>query len=125
MNMQNRFSWGTVLFAFVLPVAAAIGAGCGQGQTFFQKGDHVVIIGNGLADRMQHHGWLETYLQAELPGLELVIRNQGFTGDRIDHRPRSEGFMTEDEYLALSQADVIFAMFGYNESYDGEPAQFR
>ena len=124
MNMQNRFPWGTVLFAFVLTVAVTIGAACGRGQTFFQKGDHVVIIGNGLADRMQHHGWLETYLQAELPGLELVIRNQGFTGDRIDHRPRSEGFMTEDEYLALSQADVIFAMFGYNESYDGEPAQF-
>ena len=124
MNMQNRFPWGTVLFAFVLTVAVTIGAACGRGQAFFQKGDHVVIIGNGLADRMQHHGWLEAYLQAELPGLELVIRNQGFTGDRIAHRPRSEGFMTEDEYLALSQADVIFAMFGYNESYDGEPAQF-
>ena len=124
MNMQNRFPWGTVLFAFVLTVAVTIGAACGRGQTFFQNGDHVVIIGNGLADRMQHHGWLETYLQAELPGLELVIRNQGFTGDRIDHRPRSEGFMTVDEYLALSKADVIFAMFGYNESYDGEPAQF-
>ena len=80
MNMQNRFPWGTVLFAFVLTVAVTIGAACGRGQTFFQKGDHVVIIGNGLADRMQHHGWLETYLQAELPGLELVIRNQGFTG---------------------------------------------
>jgi lysophospholipase L1-like esterase/azurin/glucose/arabinose dehydrogenase len=124
MNMQNRFPWGTVLLAFVLTVAVTVGAGCGQGQAFFQKGDHIVIIGNGLADRMQHHGWLETYLQAELSGLELVIRNQGFTGDRINHRPRSEGFMTEDEYLALSQADVIFAMFGYNESYDGEPAQF-
>ena len=124
MNMQNRFPWGTVFFAFVLTVAVTIGAACGRDQTFFQKGDHVVIIGNGLADRMQHHGWLETYLQAELPGLELVIRNQGFTGDRIDHRPRSEGFMTVDEYLALSKADVIFAMFGYNESYDGEPAQF-
>ncbi len=107
-----------------LALAVSIAAACGPGQAFFQQGDHVVIIGNGLADRMQHHGWLEAYLQSELPELELVIRNQGFTGDRIDHRPRSEGFMTADEYLALSQADVIFAMFGYNESYDGEPAQF-
>ena len=56
--------------------------------------------------------------------LELVIRNQGFSGDRIDHRPRVEGFPAPDDYLGLSQADVIFAMFGYNESFDGEPAQF-
>ena len=25
------------------------------------KGDHISIIGNTLADRMQHDGWLETY----------------------------------------------------------------
>ncbi len=90
----------------------------------FEQGDHVVIIGHALADRMQHDGWLETVLQAELPELELVIRNQGFTGDRIDHRPRSEGFPSSDDYLGLSQADVIFAMFGYNESYGADPAGF-
>ena len=27
------------------------------------KGDHISLIGNTLADRMQHDGWLETYLQ--------------------------------------------------------------
>ena len=25
-----------------------------------EKGDHVCYIGNTLADRMQHHAWLET-----------------------------------------------------------------
>ena len=30
-----------------------------------QPNDHVCFIGNTLADRMQHHGWLETYLQAD------------------------------------------------------------
>jgi lysophospholipase L1-like esterase/azurin/glucose/arabinose dehydrogenase len=104
--------------------ALALLSACGPTQTFFQPGDHVVLIGGGLADRMQHDGWLEAYLQAELPDLQLVIRNQGFTGDRIDHRPRVEGFPTADEYLALSGADVVFAMFGYNESFDGEPDAF-
>jgi lysophospholipase L1-like esterase len=107
-------------------LACLVGASaCANTPVPFQEGDHVVIIGNALADRMQHDGWLEAYLQAELPDLHLVIRNQGFTGDRIDHRPRSEGFPTADETLGLSQADVIFAMFGYNESYDGDPDQFR
>ena len=90
----------------------------------FEPGDHVVLIGNALPDRMQHDGWLEAYLQVALPEHELVIRNQGFTGDRIDHRPRSEGFPTPDDYLGLSRADVVFAMFGYNESFDGDPEGF-
>ena len=100
------------------------GAACGRAQTHFEPGDHVVIIGNGLADRMQHDGWLESYLQAELPDLQLVIRNQGFAGDRVDHRPRVEGFPAPDDYLGLSQANLILAMFGYNESFDADPAEF-
>ena len=27
--------------------------------------DTICIVGNTLAERMQHHGWLETYLQAQ------------------------------------------------------------
>jgi len=30
----------------------------------FNDGDHISIVGNALADRMQHDGWLETLLQA-------------------------------------------------------------
>ena len=32
-----------------------------------QKGDHICLIGNTLADRMQHDGWLETYLYSRFP----------------------------------------------------------
>lgn len=105
--------------AFVLALA-----GCESPAFEFQKGDHLVIVGNALADRMQHDGWMEAYLQAELPGHELVIRNHGFTGDRVDDRPRSRGFPTAGDYLSLSEANVIFAMFGYNESFDDDPQQF-
>ena len=119
-TMQNislpRISFLTLLATSMLA--------CQPAQQHFQEGDHVVILGNALADRMQHHGWLEAYIQTELPDLQLVFRNHGFTGDRIDHRPRSNGFPTAEEYLTTSKADVIFAMFGYNESFDGEPAQF-
>ena len=93
------------LFALLLVVA-----GCGQPPIELDPGERVVLIGSALADRMQHHGWLETYLQAALPEHELVIRNHGFSGDRIDHRPRSEGFPSPDDYLGLSQATAIFAI---------------
>ncbi len=106
------------------PLALLITAACTTPKLELKEGDHIVVIGNALAERMQHDGWLETYLQLARPKLKLVIRDQGFTGDRIDHRPRTKGLPSPDDYLGLSQADVIFAMFGYNESYDDDPTGF-
>ena len=37
------------------------------GNLELRKGDHICIIGNTLADRMQHDGWLETYLHSRFP----------------------------------------------------------
>jgi len=89
--------------------------------------DHIAIIGNNLADRMQHHGWLETYLQAEFPRHRLTIRNLGFTGDEVKTRPRSASFGSADQWLSKVQADVVFCFFGYNEALRGQPglATFR
>jgi putative heme-binding domain-containing protein len=83
-------------------------------------GDHISIIGNTLADRMQHDGWLETVLHARFPEHELRIRNLGFSGDELTLRLRSSGFGSPDEHLKIHATDVVFAFFGYNESYAGE-----
>lgn len=87
-----------------------------------KQGDRVCIIGNTLADRMQHHGWLETYFQALYPKHELVFRNLGFAGDEVSNRPRSANFGSPDEWLSRCKADVIFCFFGYNEALRGEAA---
>ncbi len=94
-------------------------------QDFFGQGESVVILGGGLADRLQHTGWLEAYLQADLAGQHVSFRNHGYTGDRVDHRPRNQGFLSADDYLTLSKATTVFAMFGYNASFDGDPLAFR
>ena len=86
----------------------------------FQKGDIISIIGNGLGDRMQHDGWMETLLQSALPKMELSFRNMSVTGDRVGSYPRSKGFLNMDKYQQHVKADVLFAFFGYNESFDGE-----
>ncbi len=101
--------------------------GCSPEQNVeLQKGDSIAIIGNSLADRMQHDGWLETYIHATHPDHELVIRNLGFTGDQIHHRPRAHvNFGDSDSHLTRVRADVIFAMFGYNESFDDRPEEYR
>ena len=76
-------------------------------------------------------------LQARFPKHELTVRNLGFSGDEIATRLRSKNFGTPDEWLsgiatpiggyqenrfenANTKADVVFAFFGYNESYAGE-----
>ncbi len=81
--------------------------------------DRIAIIGNTLADRMQHDGWLEHNLQIRFPDLKLSVRNLGFSADTIDVRLRSSGFGTPDEHLQRIGADVVFMMFGFNESFDG------
>ena len=85
-----------------------------------QKGDRIAILGNGLADRMQHDGWLETFLQARFPEHELVVRHLGFTGDELTVRMRSKGFGSPEDWLERTQATVVFAFFGWNESFRDE-----
>ncbi|WP_406694003.1 PVC-type heme-binding CxxCH protein [Singulisphaera sp. Ch08] len=92
------------------------------GSLEVRPGDHISLIGNTLADRMQHDGWLETYLYSRFPDRDLVVRNLGFSGDEIDlsRRIRSKDFGTPDHWLTFTKADVIFAFFGYNESFAGQ-----
>ncbi len=110
-----------------------------------EHGDHICIIGNTLADRMQHDGWLETYFHSRFPQHDLTFRNLGFSGDELSLRMRSQAFGTPDQWLYGSapvpepnrlttrigvrdnrfettntKADVVFAFFGYNESFAGE-----
>lgn len=89
-------------------------------QFAFQKGERVCIVGNSLADRMQHDGWLETLIQSKAADQQLVIRNLGYSGDTITKRPRAANSPSLEDYLVLCKADVILCFFGYNESYAGD-----
>lgn len=98
---------------------SAGGAGEPMAKNSIRKGDHISIIGNTLADRMQHDGWLETYFYTRFPKHNLVFRNLGFASDEVTLRDRSDGFGSADDWLRRCKTDVIFAFFGYNESFAG------
>lgn len=114
-------------------------------QLELKPGDHICIVGNTLAERMQHMGWLETRLHARFPEHKFVFRNLGYSADELTVRLRSMDFGTPDEWLkgeskipqpgklnpdapvrqnrfelTNTRADVIFAFFGYNESFAGQ-----
>src|ERR1700747_2054072 len=96
MTKRCVFWYGlTALCTLLLQAAAPDGVE-------LKPGDHICIIGNTLADRMQHDGWLETLFHSRFPKDELVFRNLGFSGDELNLRLRSQSFGTPDQWLAGS-----------------------
>ena len=88
-------SWGVALALWTLPAGTNPSMVQARQQPFaLQPNDHICIIGNTLAERLQYDGWLETMLQARFPKHELVVRNLGFSGDEINTRLRSKNFGT-------------------------------
>ncbi|MFM7055321.1 MAG: PVC-type heme-binding CxxCH protein [Planctomycetota bacterium] len=84
------------------------------------RGDRIVVIGNTLAERSQGFGQFEAMLQQAYPELELVVRHLAWSGDEIGVQPRPDNFADTEQHLLHEQADVVVAMFGFNESFAGE-----
>src|SRR5436305_87065 len=101
-----------------LAFTAATWAGAAE-KLELKPGDHVAIIGNTLADRMQHSGYFEALTYDRFPKHALVFRNLSMSADEITTRPRSADFGTPEEWLTKVQADVVLAFFGFNESFKG------
>ncbi|PQO41518.1 PVC-type heme-binding CxxCH protein [Blastopirellula marina] len=104
------------LLAAVLAMAGVVRA---EAKLELKKGDKIVYIGNTLAERMQYYPRFETLLQARFPELELQVRNLGWSADEINLRPRSQDFKDHGNNLEDHKPDVIFAFFGFNESFAG------
>ncbi|MDZ4406305.1 PVC-type heme-binding CxxCH protein [Prosthecobacter sp.] len=101
------------LLCFLLAAASL------HAQLELKKGDSIAILGNALPDRSQHFGWLETLLTQANADKDLTFRNLAFSGDEVQTWHRIDNFGTRDEWLAKVKADVIFAFYGYNESFKG------
>src|SRR5688572_16647432 len=105
-------------------VAACATVAHAQQKLELKQGDHIAIVGSAIADRIQHTGYLEALIQAKFPKSELVFRNLAVAGDEVSTWHRSANFGTRDEWLKKVGADVVFAFYGFNESfagYDGLP----
>ena len=84
-----------------------------------KKRERIAFIGNTLLDRAQQFGHFESILQMAHPDHELVIRNFAWSADEIDLQPRPANFASLHQHLTREQVDVVFAAFGYNESFAG------
>ena len=84
------------------------------------KGTRIAFIGNTLLDRAQNFGHFEAALQQAFPKSELTVRNLTWAADQLGTEPRPANFADVEQHLTIAQADVIFAAYGFNESFAGE-----
>lgn len=104
-----------------LGLAGAGAADAGESPVLrLEPGDRVCLVGNTLAERMQHYGWFETLLHATLPEHELTVRNLAWSADEVALRPRPGEFGDTAHHLARQQAGVVIGFFGFNESFAGD-----
>lgn len=87
-----------------------------------KKGDRIAFIGNTLLDRSQDFGYFESFLHQAHPDHELVVRNFAWSADEVDLQPRPDNFATVKQHLTREKIDVVFAAFGFNESFAGVEA---
>ncbi len=107
-----------------------------------EKGDNIAFVGSGLADRQQHQGNFESLIHQAFPTHNLVVRNLGFSGDEVGVKPHRSDEVAELDYFlnmkpgaltttvgktevtyhagAHFHANVIFAYWGFNESFAGQ-----
>jgi len=90
-------------------------------------GDRIAFIGNTLFDRAQLFGHFESLLHQRFPQQKLVVRNLAWSADTTDLQPRPANFASIDQHLTYEKIDVVFAAFGFNESFSGKEglAAFR
>ncbi len=101
------------------PLPAVTGAVATTLPLELKQGDHVVFIGNTLFDRGAQFPHFEAMLQAANADKSLVIRTLAWAADEVDLMPRPANFGTLNQHLTVQKADVIFAAFGFNESFGG------
>ena len=83
------------------------------------RGDRIAFIGNTLLDRARGFGYLESLIQKAFPDHQLVVRNLAWSGDSIRVQPRPLNLADLEQHLTYEKVDVIFAAFGFNESFAG------
>lgn len=131
-------------FLWVLPMVGVGGvASAAPALPRPMPGEHIVMIGNALGERLQYFGHFETGLHLRFPAEKLFVRSMCESGDTPAYRPRAgresqwafpggekyrpefamhlgKGFYpSDDEWLTSLKADTVLAFFGFNESFDG------
>ncbi len=123
---KSELLCSVLLFACVTAPLAA-------DDSFFQKNDRIIFLGNTLIEREQKTSFWETQLQMSFPKLDLTFRNLGWDGDTVwaDSRgifdPPAAGYQRMIELVKEIKPTVIVLAYGGVEAFPDETrrAQFE
>lgn len=108
----------------VLPILV-MGQNDGLPAFELRSNDRVVFLGNGLMEKAQQYGSIETMLLSYWPERKISFRNLGWSGDTVEGKARSYISKPPKPYdLLLQQIEktkpnVVFLAYGGVESYEG------
>ncbi|MCE9553524.1 MAG: HEAT repeat domain-containing protein [Planctomycetes bacterium] len=88
MDLRSLLHSGIAAIAMAACLSMALPARADAPAALFlpQNGDRIVLLGDGLIEREQRAGYLETMITAAWPDRNITFRNLGFSGDT----PRGE-----------------------------------
>ncbi len=80
----------------------------------------IALIGNSLFDGAREFGHFESLLHQMFPQHQLIVRNLAWPADEVNLQPRPDNFADLEQHLTHEKVDIIFAAYGFNESFAGE-----
>ncbi len=88
-------------------------------------GERIVLLGGGLFERLQAHGFLETLLASRITESGVVVRNLGWSGDDVQGLARAvfgtaeDGFKRLTDDVRAANPTLILIGYGNNEAHHG------
>jgi hypothetical protein len=75
--MKRPYAMGWVLVFLALGMVRPV-----SGQCILKKGDRIAIVGDSITEQKLYSKYMETYLLACVPELELTCVQLGWSGER-------------------------------------------
>ncbi len=124
----TRVVSGTASFAAEEAARNNVEQKTNDSSSLVADGDRIVLVGNGLIEQAQKHGWLELTLTSAEPEKHLTFRNLGCRGDTVFGAARipepgakgvEKGFDSLINQVRKSRPTVLIVGYGAVESESG------
>lgn len=123
------------LLSRILPLtalAASVALAASAPPFELRSGDRVVLLGDGLIEGEQYHGWVELMLTTRFADRAITFRNLGWSGDtpagdsrfglsllQAGKEPPDEGWKQLVQQIEDAKPTVVILGYGMASSFDG------